>query len=163
MKTVITNVIAGADSQARFLTGGDLQAVQGRLQRAASCLEAASFITDNHESLTKEAVSAMAGKMTYLTQPGGLFNGATNQAKCARDVDYYLRFVSYCLVAGDTGPLDDYAISGLREINRAFNLPASAYIDCLSTIKGKVSASSLSAQAKTEAILYMDYLVNAMS
>ncbi|WP_287128025.1 phycocyanin subunit alpha [Candidatus Cyanaurora vandensis] len=163
MKTVITGVIAGADSQARFLSGGDLQAVQGRLQRASAGLEAASFITSNHESLTKEAVTGMASKMPYLTQPGGLFNGATNQAKCARDVDYYLRFVSYCLVCGDTGPLDDYAISGLREINRAFSLPASAYIDCLSSIKEKVKSSSLSPQAKTEAALYMDYLVNAMS
>jgi len=40
-------------------------------------------------------------------------------ATCLRDIDYYLRLVTYGMVAGDVTPIEKIASSGDREINRA--------------------------------------------
>ena len=38
--------------------------------------------------------------------------------KCKRDFVHYLRLINYCLVTGGTGPLDELAINGQKEVAR---------------------------------------------
>jgi phycocyanin alpha chain len=160
-RTVITEAISSADSQGRFLNSTELQAAFGRFQRAVPALEAARVLSKNQEALVRGAVQAVYRKYPYLTQPGEMGSGDVNQAKCARDIGYYLRFVTYCLVASGTGPLDDYIIAGLREVNRGFNLSPSWYIEALNYMKAE-SGQMLTGQAKTEAKLYFDHAINAL-
>jgi phycoerythrin alpha chain len=164
MKSVVTTVIAAADAAGRFPSSSDLESVQGSIQRAAARLEAAEKLANNIDNVAREAYDACIKKYPYLNNSGEANSTDTFKAKCARDVKHYLRLIQYSLVVGGTGPLDEWGISGQREVYRALGLPTAPYVEALSYARNRGCAPrDMSAQALVEYNALLDYAINSLS
>jgi hypothetical protein len=62
-------------------------------------------------------------------------------SKCIRDVRYYVRYVTYGLVANDTGILDELFLNALIEVNKAFDLNSNWYKKALEGLSNELSSN----------------------
>ena len=155
MKSAVTTVIASADASGRFPTVSDIESVKGSFDRAKARLEAAEKLAVHIDRFTSEALDYVYGKQAYEQ---------ANKDKCSRDIHHYLRLINYCLVTGGTGPLDEWGISGMREIIRIHLLPTAAYIEAFMFIRDEIKINDvMSQQAETEFKGLLDYLINALA
>jgi len=83
-------------------------------------------------------------------------------ATCLRDMDYYLRLISYGIVAGDVTPIEEIGLVGVREMYNSLGTPIAAVAESVRCMKS-VAASLLSGDDAAEAGSYFDYVIGAMS
>ncbi len=159
--SIVTKAIVNADAEARYLSPGELDRIKSFVSGGAQRLRIAQILTDNRERLVKQAGDQLFQKRPDVVSPGGNAYGQELTATCLRDIDYYLRLVTYGIVSGDVTPIEEIGIVGVREMYKSLGTPIAGVAE---GVRGLKSAAStlLSVEDAAEAGSYFDYVIGAL-
>ncbi|MBE9211418.1 MAG: allophycocyanin [Richelia sp. RM2_1_2] len=159
--SIVTKSIVNADAEARYLSPGELDRIKSFATGGERRLRVAQMLTENRERIVKQAGDQLFQKRPDVVSPGGNAYGQEMTATCLRDMDYYLRLVTYGIVAGDVTPIEEIGIVGVREMYKSLGTPIDAVAEGVRAMKN-VATGMMSAEDSGEAGAYFDYLVGAM-
>jgi phycobilisome core component len=123
MRDTVTSLIKSYDNTGRYLDRDALDSLKSYFTSGTSRVQAATWISSNAAGIVKGAGSMLFEQVPELIRPGGYAYTTRRYAACLRDMDYYLRYCSYALVAGDCDVLTERVLNGLRETYNSLGVP----------------------------------------
>lgn len=123
MRDAVTNLIKNYDGTGRYLDRNAVDSLKSYFETGTARVQAAAVINSNAAAIVKQAGSRLFEELPELIRPGGNAYTTRRYAACLRDMDYYLRYASYALVAGDMNVLDERVLQGLRETYNSLGVP----------------------------------------
>ncbi|MGK7908351.1 MAG: allophycocyanin [Synechococcus sp.] len=160
--SVVTKSIVNADAEARYLSPGELERIKSFVASGERRLRVAQTLTENRERIVKQAGDRLFQMRPDVVSPGGNAYGEEMTATCLRDMDYYLRLVTYGVVSGDVTPIEEIGLIGVKEMYNALGTPIPAIAESVNQMK-QVATSLLSGDDAVEAAYYFDYVVGSMT
>ncbi|WP_287127502.1 allophycocyanin [Candidatus Cyanaurora vandensis] len=160
--SVVTKAIVSADAEARYLSPGELDRIRGFVSSGERRLRVAQGLTEGRERIIKQAGDQLFQKRPDLVSPGGNAYGSEKTATCLRDLDYYLRLVTFGVVAGDVTPIEEIGVIGVKEMYRSLEVPLPGMVEGVKAMKNVVTGM-MSGDDAAEVGYYFDYLVGALS
>ncbi|MDE5078151.1 MAG: allophycocyanin subunit beta, partial [Trichodesmium sp. St2_bin6] len=135
MQDTITSLIKNYDIKGRYLDQNGIDQLKSYFETGTARVQAATLINSQAASLVKQAAITLFAEQPELIRPGGNAYTTRRYAACLRDMDYYLRYATYALVAGNTDVLDERVLQGLRETYNSLGVPIGPTLIGISILK----------------------------
>ena len=123
MRDAVTNLIKNYDIAGRYLDRNAIDSLKNYFTSGTARVAVATMISGNAATIVKDAGLKLFEDVPELIQPGGNAYTTRRYSACLRDMDYYLRYASYALVAGSMDVLDERVLQGLRETYNSLGVP----------------------------------------
>nr|YP_010726433.1 allophycocyanin beta 18 subunit [Hypnea spinella]WDY84908.1 allophycocyanin beta 18 subunit [Hypnea spinella] len=123
MQDAITNVLNKYDLTGKYLDNVALSTIENYLSNAITRIKVIEFINSKSSKIVREAGARLYNEQPELLRPGGNSYTTRRYAACLRDIEYYLRYASYAIMAGDINILNERVLDGLRETYNSLNVP----------------------------------------
>ncbi|MEB3176954.1 MAG: allophycocyanin subunit beta [Synechococcus sp.] len=123
MQDAITGLIGRYDQQGRYLDRSAIDSLEGYFAEAEVRLAAVTLINREAAAIVREASQRLWLADPELLLPGGNAYTTRRLAACLRDLDYFLRYASYALVAADWRMLDERVLNGLDDTYKSLGVP----------------------------------------
>ncbi|GAB4137274.1 MAG: allophycocyanin subunit beta [Cyanobacteria bacterium J069] len=165
MRDAVTSLIENYDLKGRYLDRDALDTLKSYFSTGVSRVQAAAVINSNAAGIVRQAGSRLFEEVPELIRPGGNAYTTRRYAACLRDMDYYLRYASYALVAGSTNLLDERVLEGLRETYNSLGVPIGPTVRGIQILKELVAAQAAEAGMSDTSFLDQpfDYMIRELS
>ena len=165
MQDTITSLIKNYDIKGRYLDQNGIDQLKSYFETGTARVQAATLINSQAASLVKQAAITLFAEQPELIRPGGNAYTTRRYAACLRDMDYYLRYATYALVAGNTDVLDERVLQGLRETYNSLEVPIGPTLIGISILKELIKSKVEAAGIQTGAFLAepFDHLINELA
>lgn len=153
MRDAVTSLIRNYDISGRYLDRDAIDNLKAYFNSGMARIKAAQIINANAANIVKSASSKLFEEIPELIRPGGNAYTTRRYSACLRDMDYYLRYASYALVAGNTYVLDERVLQGLRETYNSLGVPIAP------TVRGiEIMKAMLKTMVENEGVDNTDFI-----
>jgi len=165
MRDAVTSLIGTYDVAGRYFDRNAIDQMKSYFETGTARVQAAAALNTNAAAIVKQAGSKLFEELPELIRPGGNAYTTRRYAACLRDMDYYLRYATYALVAGSMDVLDERVLQGLRETYNSLGVPIGPTVQGIQIMKEIVKAQVAAAGIENTAIVDepFDYMTRELS
>ncbi|MDJ0554541.1 MAG: allophycocyanin subunit alpha-B [Microcoleaceae cyanobacterium MO_207.B10] len=160
--SVVSQVILKADDELRYPSSGELEVINTFLKTGEQRVRIASVLSENEKKIVDKASQELWRRRPDFIAPGGNAFGQRERSLCIRDYGWYLRLITYGVLAGDKDPIESIGLIGVREMYNSLGVPVPGMAESIRCLK-EASLALLDEEDVTEAAPYFDYIIQAMS
>ncbi|NES08301.1 MAG: allophycocyanin, partial [Okeania sp. SIO2F4] len=151
-----------ADDELRYPSSGELQSINDFLKTGEQRVRIASALSENEKKIVDKASQELWRRRPDFIAPGGNAFGQRERALCLRDYGWYLRLITYGVLAGDKDPIESIGLIGVREMYNSLGVPVPGMVESIRCLK-QASLALLDEEDAKETAPYFDYIIQAMS
>jgi allophycocyanin-B len=131
------------------------------LSGGSSRLSIVRVLTENEKKIVDESAKQLFSRKPEYVAPGGNAYGQKQRAQCLRDFSWYLRLVTYGVLAGSTELIQKIGLEGAREMYNSLGVPMPGMVESMRCMKD-ASLALLSSDDAAVAAPYFDFLIQGM-
>jgi allophycocyanin-B len=155
--SLVAQVIAQSDDADRLLSSAELTKLQDFFNTGELRLKVAQKLAANDRKIVEEGSQRFWSACPVTPSNSG---NPQKTALCQRDQSWYIRLVSYCVLAGNAKPLEDIGLEGMREMYISLGVPLANLKVAMRSLKD-AAASLMTAEEAAIAAPYFDLLIRA--
>ena len=159
--SVVRDLILKADDDLRYPSSGELQSMVDFLSQGSIRLSVVRSLTDNEKKIVDESAKQLFSRKPEYVAPGGNAFGQKQRAQCLRDYSWYLRLVTYGVLAGSTELIQQIGLVGAREMYNSLGVPLPGMVEAMRCMR-EASLALLSEDQQALASPYFDFLIQGM-
>jgi phycobilisome core component len=165
MRDAVTTLIKNYDVTGRYFDRNAIDSLKSYFESGTARIQAAAAINANAAAIVKQAGAKLFAQLPELIRPGGNAYTTRRFAACLRDMDYYLRYATYALVAGNMNVLDERVLQGLRETYNSLGVPIGSTVQGIQIMKDLVKEQVAAAGITNAAFVDepFDYITRELS
>nr|YP_009314284.1 Allophycocyanin beta 18 subunit [Liagora harveyana]SCW22538.1 Allophycocyanin beta 18 subunit [Liagora harveyana] len=166
MKDAISSVVNKYDLAGRYLDNTALDELEIYFSTGLDRIRVSEIINSQASNIIKEASAQLYDEQPELLRPGGNSYTTRRYAACLRDIEYYLRYSSYAIIAGDNNILDERVLDGLRETYNSLEVPIGPTIRSIQILQNIIieiiKINNISLRSDTIIELPFQYLIKSL-
>ena len=165
MQDAITNILNKYDLTGKYLDTNAINQIEAYFKTGLDRIKAIEFINSRSAKIIKKASNQLYLEQPELLRPGGNSYTTRRYAACLRDLEYYLRYASYALIAGDNNILNERVLNGLRETYNSLGVPIAPTVRGIQILQNIIQEEISSIYSINALIIKepFQYLINTIS
>jgi len=138
MVSKLSEAIAESAKSDRYLSDRELSALEKYFNDGRSRLDVARFFSNNSSVLASNALRLLLSRYPGLIDASGMLYDQRKLAACIRDLDLFLRAITYSVLARDSNAFHENLLNGLRETYISLGIPIDLSIMAVSLLEQEV-------------------------
>ena len=157
--SIVKQVILNADEEQRYPTPGELRMIRTFCKTGTDRVRLAQTLEQKAETIVEQGT-----RQFWRICPRTPSNSGNRRKTAAakRDMGWYVRLISYCLLAGDDRPLREIGLVGMKELYTNIGIPLTNILQYMRCLKAEAITQLEAADA--EAIIpYFDQIIQVLA